>query len=86
MRRLIALSFVLGALAHCAAWAGTPGLIVTRQSANHYYDHTHDRVLITRDCTVTARLMDARVEGFRGRWFLVFLDAQGEEEGECQLR
>ncbi len=90
MRKLCCLAYVVGGL--MMLWAATAdaapkrGLLLTRTSANHYYDHTHDRTYATRDCTQTAHLMTAYLDTMGSKRFLVFVGADGEDEGECQIR
>lgn len=60
--------------------------VVSRTSANRYYDFAYQRELTTLGCTQSAVLQTARIEhDWRGRDWLVFLDSAGEEEGDCQL-
>ena len=61
-------------------------LLLTRTAADRYHDHTTGREYLTVHCTQTAHLMAGRLEtDARGRRWVVFLDSDGEEEGECQL-
>lgn len=62
-------------------------LLLSRSSADHYFDHASQTTLVTRGCTQTAHLMAARLEVDRtGRRWIVFVDSNGEEEGECEVR
>lgn len=58
--------------------------IVYRQSANRY-SVIDEGVLTTRDCTVTADGMPARIDRDAYGAYIVFLDSEGNEEGQCEL-
>lgn len=90
MRKCLALTYWVGGL--MMLWAATADaapkrdLLLTRTSANHYYDHTHGRTYVTRDCTMTAHIMTGYLDRVGRKGFLVFVGADGEDEGECQIR
>lgn len=46
-----------------------------------------DSTLVTKDCTVTADgSLTATVVRERGKSWIVFLDREGEEEAQCEVR
>lgn len=81
--RKIGIGIALSLLTLAQAAADT----VTRRSADLYAADDGSVAYATAGCTQTARGMEARVETNRvtGRPHLVFYDAQGEEEGDCQV-
>ncbi len=86
MKKLLILCAFIEACAVTAHYADADAVkpMVFRQSANRY-SVLGEGVLATRDCTVTADGMAARVASdSRGR-YIVFLDRDGEEEAECEL-
>lgn len=89
MRKLI---YALCVTAACATAAKAEGegarndMLVTRTSADRYVDHASGALVETADCTLSARIMEARLErDWRGRAWLVFSDG-AEDEGECRVR
>lgn len=66
-------------------------LLVSRQSANTYavYGERPDgetKPIHTVDCTQSARLQRAYITRWHGKQFLVFVDSNGEIEGECEVK
>lgn len=63
-------------------------LLVSRSAPNVYTVHGYG-TLTTAGCTQTAHLMDAKVVRDPlhrpRRYWLVFIDRNGEEEGECEV-
>jgi len=61
--------------------------LVMRASADRYVS-VGEGTISTRGCTVSSDGMAARIElrsGYRQSAWLVFLDASGEVEGECEV-
>lgn len=75
----------LALLAREASAKSVHHYMVTRTAANHYVT-AEGLDIYTRDCTVTARLMDVTVVYDDPFSTIYFLDSEGEVEGECKLR
>lgn len=65
-------------------------LLVSRQSANTYVVYGEkpgeSKPIHTVNCTQSARLQRAYIEtSSRGKKFLVFVDANSEIEGDCEI-
>jgi hypothetical protein len=72
-------------LALCSANIASADPIVLRTASNRYA--VQDGTVVTKDCTVTADgALKARIERVRGRRWITFIDRDGEEEGQCEVR
>lgn len=76
---------ILAALLVTTTVATAEPMRLTRARADLYTATDGSRVK-TAGCTQTANAMTAQVVSDRGRRFVVFYDANGEEEGDCMVR
>lgn len=82
--KALVIGLILG-LGVDAVMADPAPLAVSRVEADVYRARSGE-TFETSDCTQTAHAMGAKVDTSRGTTYLVFLDREGQEEGECPVR
>lgn len=83
-KSLIAAILMVSSVASADVTTGNKPMVF-RASANVYSIPGEGKVY-TNDCTVTANGMRAVLSTERGKGFITFLDRDGQEEGQCELR